>query len=75
MFSCPSVENGRWGFIDKSAHVRIASQFEDVIEINNTFDGDLEPVKKGKASVTVSLESMANFVRVVIPTDDAVVFV
>jgi hypothetical protein len=42
----PIRENGRWGFIDGSAHVRIAPQFEDSIEINNTFDGDLEPVKK-----------------------------
>jgi hypothetical protein len=43
----PVRDHGKWGFIDTSGHIRIPPQFDDAIEINNTFDDDIEPVKKG----------------------------
>lgn len=44
----PIREHGKWGFIDTAGHIRISARFDDAFWINNTFDGDLEPVKKGR---------------------------
>jgi hypothetical protein len=42
----PVREHGKWGFIDKTGQMRISPQFDDAIDISNTFDSDLEPVEK-----------------------------
>src|SRR6185312_8899302 len=43
----PMRQHEKWGFIDRAGHIRISPQFDDAFWINNSFDGELEPVEKG----------------------------